>query len=59
MTTQVKGYPFEVAMPDGSVILADQVKCIDWRFRKAQLKETAPGEVLEQVKVLLGTLLQI
>ena len=46
-------------MPDGSVILADQVKCIDWRFRKAQLKETAPGEVLEQVKVLLGTLLQI
>jgi mRNA interferase MazF len=59
MTTQVKGYPFEVLMPDGAVVLADQVKCLDWRFRNAQPKDVAPTEVLQRVKVVLGTLLQI
>lgn len=59
MTTQVKGYPFEVPMPDGAVVLADQVKCIDWRYRNAQAKDTAPDDVLKRVRVLLGTLLQI
>jgi mRNA interferase MazF len=59
MTNQGKGYPFEVPMPDGGVVLADQVKCIDWRFRNAQLKDTAPEDILRAVKVLLGTLLQI
>jgi mRNA interferase MazF len=59
MTTEVKGYPFEVAMPDGVVVLADQVKCLDWRFRNAQPKDVAPTEVLQRVKVVLGTLLQI
>ena len=59
MTTEVKGYPFEVSMPDGGVVLADQVKCIDWRYRYAQPKDTAPDEVVRKVKVLLGTLLQI
>lgn len=59
MTTEVKGYPFEVRMPDGGVVLADQVKCLDWRFRNAKPKDSAPPEVLQRVKVLLGTLLQI
>ncbi|PYX68261.1 MAG: endoribonuclease MazF [Acidobacteria bacterium] len=59
MTTEVKGYPFEVPMPDGAVVLADQVKCLDWRFRNAQPKDVAPTEVLHRVKVVLGTLLQI
>jgi mRNA interferase MazF len=59
MTTQKKGYPFEVDMPEGGVVLADQVRCLDWRFRNAQAKDTAPTEVVKQVRVLLGTLLQI
>ena len=59
MTSEVKGYPFEVPMPDGGVVLADQVKCLDWRFRNAHHKETAPRDVLQRVRVLLGTLLQI
>ncbi len=59
MTTVVKGNPFEVPMPDGCVVLADQVKCLDWRFRNAQPKDTAPDDVLKAVRVLLGTLLQI
>ena len=59
LTTQVKGYPWEVPMPDGSVVLTDQVKCLDWRFRNAMAKETAPPGVLQKVRELLGTLLQI
>lgn len=59
LTTQVKGYPFEVPMPDGGVVLADQVKCVDWRYRNAQPKHGAPEDVLKRVRGLLGTLLQI
>ncbi len=59
MTSQKKGYPFEVEMPDGGIILADQVRCLDWRFRNAHPKDTAPTEIVKQVRILLGTLLQI
>jgi len=40
MTTQVKGYPFEVAVAGNrqAVVLADQVKSLDWRARKAVYK---------------------
>ena len=35
VTNQIKGYPFEVLMPDGlpvsGAILADQIKSLDWR----------------------------
>src|SRR4051812_44260799 len=44
ITSQVKGYPFEVAIPTGlavaGVILADQVKSLDWRVRKADRIDT-------------------
>jgi mRNA interferase MazF len=59
MTRKIKGYPFEVAMPNGSVILADQLRCIDWRFRNGRLKEKAPAAVLGKVRVLVATLLQL
>jgi mRNA interferase MazF len=39
ITGQSKGYPFEVPIPTGAcvygVILADQLKSIDWRVRRA------------------------
>lgn len=59
MTYEVKGYPFEVGMPDGGVVLADQVKCIDWVMRKVQPKDKAPAETIKQVRELLGKLLQL
>lgn len=59
MTTAVKGYPFEVAMPDGGVVLADQLKSLDWRMRKARRKRKAPAESLQRVRELLGKFLQI
>ena len=40
VTSQEKGYPFEVRIPEGlavaGVILADQVKSLDWRAREAE-----------------------
>jgi mRNA interferase MazF len=59
MTKEVKAYSFEVTMPDGFVVLADQIKCLDWRFRNVKFKEVAPEEVVKQVRSLLGSLLQI
>ena len=37
LTTQIKNYPFEVVIDGNPVaaILADQVKSLDWRMRKA------------------------
>jgi mRNA interferase MazF len=41
ITNQIKDYPFEVLIPVGlsikGAILADQVKSLDWRTRKAEL----------------------
>jgi len=63
LTTQVKGYPFEVAVPpvDGSrlvgVILADQIKSLDWRARQAALLDRVPDATVSEVVGLLGRLL--
>ncbi len=61
ITGQVKGYPFEVALPEGlavsGVVLADQVKNLDWRARKASRIGTVPDEVVAQVLRRLNALL--
>src|SRR5438874_6256533 len=40
VTSQVKGYPFEVLLPAGlgveGAVLSDQLKSLDWRVRKAR-----------------------
>ena len=61
MTTQRKGYPFEVVIVDEatqpSVVLADQVKSLDWKVRKAVKKGTVPMEVIAETLGKLQTLL--
>ncbi|MCL2522989.1 MAG: endoribonuclease MazF [Betaproteobacteria bacterium] len=49
MTTQIKGYPFEVLLSNKtSVVLADQVKSLDWIARDVQFKEKiTPAELSE------------
>jgi mRNA interferase MazF len=61
ITTQIKGYPFEVVIPAGlkasGVVLSDQVKSLDWRVRNAQfcckIPESTLAEVLSKLDVLL------
>lgn len=61
MTSQKKGYPFEVVMIDEadrtSVVLADQVKSLDWKVRKAVKKGMAPSEVIAETLSKLQALL--
>lgn len=60
ITSQVKGYPFEVGIRSGKVdgvVLSDQVKNLDWRVRNAELVERANDSVVEEVLHKLATLL--
>ena len=61
VTSQIKGYPFEVTILAGSkvggVVLADQVKSLDWRFRKAEFVCKLRPETTNEVLDKLGTLL--
>lgn len=53
ITSNVKGYPFEVQIPRGSkatgAVLCDQIKSLDWRARRAKRLCPAPKGVLEEV----------
>ena len=61
ITSHVIGYPFEVPLPPSSkvtgVVLADQIKSLDWRARKARLILQLPVHVTQQVLQKLQTLL--
>lgn len=52
MTTQIKGYPFEVriAGDTDSAVLADQVKSLDWRAQRAKLKGRISAAELAEVR---------
>ena len=61
ITSQIKGYPFEVKIEltkINGVVLADQIKSLDWKARKIQFIEIAPEEILEESKEKLGWLLE-
>ncbi|HSL83693.1 MAG TPA: endoribonuclease MazF [Thermoanaerobaculia bacterium] len=61
VTSRAKGYPFEVPLPEQGeiqgVVLADQVKSLDWRVREASRIEAAPASVLAEVLARIHTLL--
>lgn len=60
MTSRIKGYPFEVVISQDppSAVLADQVKALDWRARKAvhkgRVTEAVLAEVRGKLKALIG-----
>ncbi|MBZ5641638.1 MAG: endoribonuclease MazF [Acidobacteriia bacterium] len=59
LTIQIKNYPFEVliAGSPASVVLADQVKSLDWRVRKAKRKGAVSGEELAEVRAKIQALI--
>jgi len=56
LTSKVKGYPFEVAIPSG-VVLVDQVRSLDWRERQAEFMSRISDEILAEVMAKLAALL--
>ena len=60
ITSQSKGYPFEVAISTRKltgVVLSDQVKSLDWRVRQAEMIERVPDAVVQEVLAKLSSLL--
>lgn len=59
MTSRIKGYAFEVVVSEDppSAVLADQIKSLDWRARRAarkgRISEAALAEVQAKIKALL------
>jgi mRNA interferase MazF len=58
LTTRIKGYPFEVAIKGNpaSVVLADQVKSLDWQARRATRKGRVSASELAEVRAKLKAL---
>jgi mRNA interferase MazF len=61
ITNKIMGYPFEVQIPENlkvsGVILADQVKNLDWQVRQAELICPVPTPIVSRVLGKLHTLL--
>ncbi len=61
VSSQVKGYPFEVSIPPGfdagGVILADHVRSVDWKARRAEKLGRCAAETMEEVRARLAPLL--
>jgi mRNA interferase MazF len=62
VTSQIKGYPFEVKLPDGlpakGVVLCDQVKSLDWSARRARLAARLPAATLDDILAKMLALLR-
>ena len=63
ITSKIKHYPFEVALPEGlpiqGAILSDQVRSLDRNVRKLQKAGSVPAAILEEVQLKLAALLGI
>lgn len=61
IASRVKGFPFEVAIPPGlpieGVVLADQVRSLDWRSKRVEKSCTLPAATVAEVLAKLSTLL--
>ncbi len=61
ITSEAKGYPFEVPIPPGGtiagVVLADHIKNLDWKARKVTFESKASSSVVIEVRERLRPLL--
>jgi mRNA interferase MazF len=61
MTTKIKGYVFEVVISrkPPSAVLADQLKSLDWRARRAGRKGVVEPRVLSETRAKIRALLAL
>ena len=61
VTSQAKGYPFEVDLPAGlevkGVVLCDQVKSMDWKARHARTIGSLPGRSVKEIQARILALI--
>ena len=62
ITSKIKGYPFEVILPEDSaihgVILCDQIRSVDWRVRRIKKVGEIKPETMENVTSFSSGLVQ-
>lgn len=62
ITTKLTDYPFDVVLPWGCAmqgsVIADQVRSIDWRRRRATCVGAAPRATTREVLALLGAIVR-
>jgi mRNA interferase MazF len=62
VTSKIKGYPFEVLLPDdyavSGVVLSDQLKSLDWRSRKVKFIQRVSSDVMAMVSARVLPLLE-
>jgi len=62
ITGRIKGYPFEVVLPDGlpvsGAVLCDQAKSLDWTARVATFAGKLPPATIEDILAKLIVLLR-
>ncbi len=62
ITSQIKGYPFEVVLPQGlkvaGAVLCDQIKSLDWRARRAKWIAKAPPQIIAEVLATIEPLVR-
>lgn len=63
ITSKNKGYPFEVELPKSlktkGVVLADHIRNLDYKIRKAKFREKITKSVLNEVLHKLNTLINV
>jgi len=62
VTRRVKGYPFELELPQGlevtGAVLCDQVKSVDWKARNARRIASLPAVTVREVQARILVLIQ-
>ena len=60
VTRTAKGYPFEVALPEGApvngVVLADHIRSVDWKVRRAEPAEQVAPALMSRVHATITAL---
>lgn len=63
ITSKNKGYPFEVELPQAlktrGVVLADHIRNVDYKMRKARFREKVTKSVLKEILEKLNILINI
>jgi len=58
MTSKIdKPWPFLIVIDPTSAVIADQVKCVDWRGRRAQAKGRVDPAVLQTVLTMISRII--
>jgi mRNA interferase MazF len=61
ITSQIKNYPTEILLPDlttKGVVLANQIRTLDWREMSFRFQEKAPADYVTQVIELITTIFE-